>query len=190
MSLSPEDRLRRLEDKAAIADLVNLYGYVMDERDLTGLSSLFTDDAHLGSEDGVFNADGLSVISETYANRYSVLGATNHFAHGVISRFDDTDPDRAFGLVSGHAEVVRNGETSWVALRYKDVYRRTDRGWRIAERVMSYMYYLPVADYVDTLKNADRTLIYGEPRPADWPSVLHGGDLDWLQVHYTGVVEA
>ena len=180
-----EDRLRRLEDKQALLDLAHLYGFVMDERDLEGLSSLFTEDARLGSEDGVFDAQGLETIAKTYQGRYDVLGATHHFVHSAISRFDDSDPDVARGLVSGHAEVVRQGETMVVALRYHDVYRRTPDGWRIAERVMGYMYYLPVTDYVETLKSDDRSLVYGDPRPADWPSVLHGKDLGWLRAHYT-----
>ena len=56
-----EQRLRRIEDRLAIHDLVHLYGFVMDERDLTGLDSLFTEDAHLGSDDGVFDATGLEI---------------------------------------------------------------------------------------------------------------------------------
>lgn len=178
-------RLRRIEDKFEIQDLAHLYGFVMDERDLDGLSRLFTDDAHLGSEDGVFDARGLETIARTYQGRYDVLGATNHFAHSVITRFDEADPDRAHGLVSGHAEVVRENETMVVALRYHDAYRRTDRGWRIAERVMGYMYYMPVAGYEETMKSPDRSLVYGEPRSADWPSVLHGGDLGWLRAFYS-----
>lgn len=179
-----EDRIRRIEDKIALQDLAHLYGFVMDERDLEGLSALFTDDARLGSDDGVFDARGLETIAKTYASRYDVLGATHHFVHSALSRFDEDDPDRAYGLVSGHAEVVRNGETMVVALRYHDVYRRTPQGWRIAERVMGYMYYLPVTDYVATMKSDERSLVYGEPRPADWPSVLHGKDLDWLRALY------
>ncbi|WP_104107734.1 nuclear transport factor 2 family protein [Nocardioides sp. 616] len=185
MPPSTEDRLRRIEDKLEIADLVNLYGFVMDERDLDGLPSLFTADAHLTSADGVFDAVGLETIAKTYQGRYDALGATNHFVHSVISRFDDGDPDVAHGLVSGHAELVREGVTMWVALRYHDVYRRTQQGWRIAAREMGYMYYLPVTDYAETMKSEDRTLVYGDPRPADWPSVLHGGDLGWLRAHYT-----
>ena len=179
-----EDRIRRLEDKQALHDLAHLYGFVMDERDLEGLSGLFTEDARLGSEDGVFDAQGLDTIAETYQARYDALGATHHFVHSALSRFDDSDPDVAHGLVSGHAEVVRHGETMVVALRYHDVYRRTADGWRIAERVMGYMYYLPVTDYVETMKSDDRSLVYGDPRPADWPSVLHGKDLGWLRAHY------
>ena len=181
-----EERVRRLEDKQAIHELVHLYGFVMDERDIPGLDSLFTEDAHLGSADGVFNADGLETIAKTYQGRYDVLGATHHFIHSVLTRLDEQDPDRATGIVSGHAEVVREGETMVVALRYHDVYRRTERGWRIAERVMGYMYYLPVTDYVETMKSEDRSLVYGDPRPADWPSVLHGHDLDWLRAFYSG----
>jgi ketosteroid isomerase-like protein len=184
-STTLEQRLRRLEDKQALHDLAHLYGFVMDERDLDGLSSLFTEDARLGSEDGVFDAQGLETIAKTYQGRYDVLGATHHFVHSALSRFDDSDPDVAYGLVSGHAEVVRHGETMVVALRYHDVYRRTADGWRIAERVMGYMYYLPVTDYIATMKSDDRSLVYGDPRPADWPSVLHGKDLDWLRAHYT-----
>ena len=186
MSMNIEDRLRRIEDKQAIEDLVNLYGFVMDERDLRGLPSLFTADAHLGSQDGTLDAHGLETIARTYEGRFDALGATNHFMHSVISRFDPESPDLADGLVSGHAEAVRDGETLWVALRYHDRYRRTADGWRIADRVMGYMYYLPVAQYAETMKNADRVLVYGDPRPADWPSVLHGGDLSWLRANYTG----
>lgn len=179
-----EERLRRVEDKLAIAELVALYGFVMDERDLTGLPSLFTEDARLGSADGVFDARGLPAIAEAYAGRFAVLGATNHFVHAAISRPDPGDPDLASGLVSGHAEVVRDGQALLVALRYHDAYRRTAGGWRIRERVMGYMYYLPVDRYAETLPTDDRSLVYGEPRPADWPAVLHGGDLGWLRVHY------
>lgn len=187
---STEDRLRRIEDRLAIQDLAHLYGFVMDERDIAGLDSLFTEDAHLGSADGVFNADGLEEIAKTYQARYDALGATHHFIHSVIPRFDDGDPDVAHGLVSGHAEVVRQGETMLVALRYHDVYRRTERGWRIAERVMGYMYYLPATEYVAAMKTEERSLVYGDPRPADWPSVLHGHDLDWLRAFYTAAAGA
>lgn len=179
-----EGRVRRLEDKQEIHELAHLYGFVMDERDLSGLDRLFTCDAHLGSADGVFDADGLETIAQAYQGRYDALGATHHFIHSVLTRFDEADADRAVGLVSGHAEVVRNGETMVVALRYHDVYRRTERGWRIAERVMGYMYYLPVVDYVEAMKGENRSLVYGEPRPADWPSVLHGHDLGWLRAFY------
>lgn len=176
--------LRQMRDRLAIQDLVQLYGYVMDERDLPGLPTLFTADACLRSQDGVFNASGLEEICRTYAGRYAALGATNHFAHGVIVRFDESDTDRAYGLVGGHAEVVRDGTTMWVALRYKDEYRRDGERWKFAARTMSYMYYMPVEQYAQGMTTTHRTRAYGDERLADWPETLHGGDLDWLRLHY------
>ncbi|WP_035759777.1 nuclear transport factor 2 family protein [Granulicoccus phenolivorans] len=177
-------RLQRVEDRLAIQDLVQLYGYVMDERDLSGLPQLFTADAELHSEDGVFNAIGLDTITETYGGRYDQLGATYHWANAVITRFDAADPDVAYGLVNGGAEVVRNGETMKVALRYKDTYRRTPEGWRFAIRTMSYAYYIREDEYIEGMKGADRNRCYGDRREADWPAVLHNGELDWLRAYY------
>ena len=176
-----EARVRRQEDRREIDDLVLLYCLVMDERDVSALPRLFTEDARLGSGDGVFGADGLAEIRRTYEGRFAALGPTFHYSHGVVVRFDEADSDLAHGVGTGHAEVVRNGTTMWVALRYQDTYRRTPAGWRFAERVLSYMYYMPAAEYVDGMRTADRNRAYGDERPADWPSALHGGDLDWLR---------
>ena len=128
--LALEDRIRRVEDRAAIQDLVVLYGFVMDERDVPGIHRLFAHDATLRSQDGVFAATGIDEIVKTYEGRFAALGPTNHVSHGHVVRFDDADPDVAAGLVAGHAEVVRDGKPMVVGLRYKDGYRRTAEGWR------------------------------------------------------------
>ncbi|MFW0795863.1 nuclear transport factor 2 family protein [Gordonia sp. CPCC 205515] len=182
MTLTDTDldaRLRRIEDRQELSDLTLLYFLVMDERQLDDLPRIFTDDAHLGSDDGVFDATGLDHIRETYQGRFDALGPTFHYSHGLIADFGD-DPDTATGVIVGHAEVVRNGTPMLVGLRYRDTYRRTADGWRIADRVMGYFYYLPAAQYAQVMTSDDRTLAYGDARPADWPSVLTGGDLSWL----------
>ena len=181
MTADLEARLRRVEDRQELAELVLLYFHVMDERDLDALPMVFTDDAHLGSGDGVFDATGLDTIAQTYRGRFDALGPTFHYSHGLIVEFDGSDTDTAVGTLTGHAEVVRNGTPMIVGLRYRDSYRRTEDGWRIADRVMSYFYYTPADRYVDVMKSDHRNLAYGDPRPADWPSVLTGGDLSWLR---------
>lgn len=181
MSTELEERIRRIEDREAIKDLVVLYGFVMDERNIDGIYRLFTEDAELRSQDGVFAAVGIENIVETYKGRFAALGPTNHVSHGHVIRFDPNDPDRASGLVAASAEVVRNGQAMVVALRYKDTYRRTDAGWRFQTRLMSYMYYMPVREYADGLGEPDRNRCYGDRRPADWPEVLNEKhDLSWL----------
>ncbi len=174
-------RIRRIEDRQEIEDLVRLYFYVMDERDLDSLPRIFTDDAFLGSGDGVFNATGLDTIAQVYGGRFSVLGPTFHYSHGSVTRFSDNRPDEATGVLTGHAEIVREGVPTVVALRYEDTYRRTAAGWRIARRVMSYFYYCAADDYAEVMRTVDRNRAYDEPHPADWPSALHGGDLGWLR---------
>lgn len=171
--MSTQERLRRLEDRADLAELVAFYGFVMDERDLVLVGELFCPDGQVRSPDGVFHASGLAQVQAAYEARYEVLGATNHVSHGHVVRFDADDPDRARGLVSAHAEVVRHGVSKVVALRYEDVYHRHDGRWRFEDRVMSYLYYLPVAEYDDGLRAADPVRpAAGTSRPADWPWVL------------------
>jgi ketosteroid isomerase-like protein len=176
-----ERRVRRLEDRAAIMDLAVLYGFVMDERDVAGIRRLFTEDATLRSQDGVFSARGIDEIVATYQGRFDALGPTNHVSHGHVVRFDDADPDSAYGVLASHAEVVRNNTPMVVGLRYKDRYRRTPDGWRLQDRLMSYMYYVDVREYAEALGDPLRVRAYGDRRPADWPEVL-GPDPDtrWL----------
>jgi SnoaL-like domain len=183
MSADQETRIGRLEDTNAIQALGILYGYVMDERDEDGIRRIFCDDATLRSQDGVFAANGLEEIVTTYLGRFAALGPTNHYSHGHVVRFDDDDPDIAYGLLASHAEVTRNGVGMVVALRYKDTYRRDGGQWKFQDRLMSYMYYLPIPEYAEGLGDgAGSVRAYGDRRPADWPESLYNGGKrgDWL----------
>lgn len=172
-STSLDARVGRLEDRFAIQELGVLYGFIMDERDEEGIREIFCEDAVLQSEDGVFAANGIEEIVKTYLGRFAALGPTNHFSHGHVIKFDDANPDRATGLLAGHAEVDRNGVAMQVALRYKDVYRRMDGRWRFAARKMGYMYYMPFSELATDLGNPNSVRAYGDQRPADWPEILY-----------------
>jgi hypothetical protein len=173
MSESLEDRIGRLEDRAAIQELAVLYGFIMDERDEKGIREIFCEDATLRSEDGVFAANGLEEIVSTYLGRFAALGPTNHFSHGHVVRFDDADRTRATGLLASHAEVSRNGVAMQVALRYKDTYRKEGGRWKFADRLMGYMYYLPFTELPEGLGDRNSVRAYGDHRPSDWPEVLY-----------------
>lgn len=180
-SLTLEQRVRRIEDRAEITELGVLYGFVMDERDNDGIRRIFSHDARLRSADGVFAATGIEEIVEVYQGRFAALGPTNHFSHGHLIRFDDEDPDSAWGVLASHAEVVRDGTPMLVALRYEDRYRRTESGWQITDRLMSYMYYVDVREYPEALGERLRMRAYGDHRPGDWPEVLEGERPGWLK---------
>lgn len=168
-----EQRIQRLEDRAEIQELAVLYGFIMDERDERGIREIFMENATLRSQDGVFAANGIDEIVDTYLGRFKALGPTNHYSHGHVVRFSEDDPDAAFGLIASHAEVVRNDVPMQVALRYKDEYRRVDGKWMFYDRLMSYMYYLPISEIPQALGERNSVRAYGDERPSDWPESLY-----------------
>lgn len=165
-------RVARLEAREAIRELVASYCRVIDDRDIDGIGALFTHDARFRSRDGVMDATGRDAIIEQFHGRFAVLGPSNHFTHDHIIHFDGTDGLQARGQVNSHAEVVRNGEALWAALRYDDEYRFEDGMWRFADRLLGFFYYLPVKDYAELLTLPERMRAYAEPRPADFPESL------------------
>lgn len=118
-------RIERLEAELAIRNLVGRYCFDIDDHDLDAVAGLFTDDAVVRSEDGVMNATGVEAIIQQYRGRFEVLGVSNHMTHDHVIWFDDEDGDLAYGRVSAHAELWRNGAAMVTALRYAD--RRSDR---------------------------------------------------------------
>jgi hypothetical protein len=169
-----EARIRRLEDREEIAELIARYGLVMDNRDMEGMPALFAPGAVVRSMDGVMNATGHEAITELFRGRFKVLGPSNHFSHDKVLTFDDSDPDRASGLVLSHAEMNRMGQAMVTAIRYHDQYRRHEGCWKFSERVLSFFYYLPASQYLDALSEglATRMRAYNNAAPADWPEKL------------------
>jgi len=167
-----ERRVRRLEDRAELRDLVGRYGIAIDDRDLDAVAAMFTPNARFRSRDGVMGATGRDAIVAQFKGRYSALGATNHFSHDQILTFDDDDPDSVTGVVTSHAEVFRIGKAMVTALRYEDTYKRYEGRWCFDDRLLSFLYYLPVEEYAEGLGSRLRMRAYGDQRPADYPETL------------------
>lgn len=172
------ERLRVLEDRAQLRELVARYGIAIDDRDIDALTELFTPDGSFRSADGVMSALGREAVIQQFHGRFAALQATNHIAHEQILDFGP-DPDAAEGLVTSHAEVCRHGRTFVAALRYHDRYRRHEGRWRFAERVLSFLYYLPVEEYAEGFASRMRMRAYGDRRPADYPESLPA----WRRYH-------
>ena len=164
-------RIDRLEAESAIRRLVSSYCFAIDDHDLDAVAALFTADARVWSRDGVMDAVGRDAIVRQYEGRFAVLGPSNHVSHDHMIRFGD-DPDSADGLLSAHAELYRNDTAMVTAFRYRDQYRREGGKWLFAERELSFLYYVPLADYPGILGHPDRMRAYGDSRPADYPELL------------------
>lgn len=164
-------RLDRLEAESAIRALAARYCFAIDNHDLAAVADLFTDDARVWSRDGVMDAKGRDAIITQYEGRFRALGPSNHVSHDHWIRLSD-DPNCAKGMLSAHAELWRNEQTMVTALRYDDVYRRVRGEWRFQERALSFLYYVPLADYRDILGTRDRMRAYEKPAEADYPECL------------------
>ncbi len=142
-----EARIRRLEDREEIRLLVADYGVAVDDRDMATLGDLFTGDAVFRHADGFAEMRGRDTILDFYQNRFRMFGPSYHYPHSHAIWFPDRpeSPDTATGRVTAHAELGAEGKTVMVALRYHDRYVRQGR-WLFAERVLSFLYFMDLAE--------------------------------------------
>lgn len=167
---SMEERLRRLEDREAIRDLVAGYCRALDDRDLEGFVGLYTDDCVHRQRDGSLYLEGVAALREHYAARFLQYGVTLHTPHAHVIEFDG--PNAAHGWVTGHAEMGLQGEGWLAAFRYVDAYRRDGGVWKFARRELNTYYYLRMADLAEGLGQTLRKHRQGKLTEADLPEGL------------------
>jgi len=68
-----EARIRRLEDRTELGELIARYGLVMDNRDMGGMPDLFTEDVSIRSGDGVMNVAGRDAAIAMFKERFKEL---------------------------------------------------------------------------------------------------------------------
>lgn len=159
-------RVRALEDRFALQDLVHRYGVKIDERDLAAVGEMFADEALFIHPGGT--AVGGAAIVAAYAGRLQMYTTTYHYAHTQGIEF--TGPNSANGLVTGHAELSIEGRSHLVALRYYDKYVRISRGWVFLERKQQFTYVLPFDELATGLGDNDRKRWPGtEPTSVEVP---------------------
>lgn len=164
-----ELRIDRLESRAEIGELCSAYCIACDDRDVARLRGLFVDDVRIRAKNGSMDAEGVDAAMAMFNTMFGIRGPSFHWTHDRFVWFDDSDPDRATGHVLAHAETSLNGVPSLAALRYEDVYRRANGVWKFAERVLSFLYYLPIRDYAAHFATGDRVAVEGGWRAGDYP---------------------
>ena len=174
MTPNIEIRIARLEAESQIRQLIARYCFTVDDRKRDAIAALFAEDAVVRSADGVMDARGVEAIMLQYEGRFAALGPGAHYMHDVQLDFIGEGNVDATGRVSGHAELERHGQMMVAGLRYADRYRNTADGWRFQERVISFLYYVPIGEYPDILLHRDRNRAYAEPKPADFPETIAG----------------
>lgn len=147
MSDDVAERIRRIEDRIELSDLVARYGRLVDDRDVEGLRSLYTVDAVFDSVNGP--VEGRDEVVDYYLERMRLFGPSFHVPHSQTVEFAGVD--EATGIVTAHAELGMEDGAFWVALRYHDQYRREDGVWRFRRRQVQQLYAMPLRELVDDM---------------------------------------
>ena len=162
-----EARIRRLEDRAEIEDLVLKYFLAADDDDWETLGWTFAGDGSFSAGAFPGGSDRESVVKFIQADRQN-MGVTVHTQNTTLVTFDDAD--HAHGVVGAHLELARGGTTVYGAVRYYDTYERTSDGWKIKSREMAIIHVGPWAEVGTSLTAPDRARWPGaDPAPADLP---------------------
>lgn len=146
-----EDRLRRIEDRIEIEELLAHYVFAADELRFEDLASLFCRDGEFRSSDGVLSVRGREDIV-AFFNRMSPPGTFQyHVVHQISITPDTQDDDLATGTNGGHVEFIRAGVPEVGAYHYDDVYAREDGRWRLKTRSVRMFYLVSLDSYRATV---------------------------------------
>jgi ketosteroid isomerase-like protein len=130
-----ERKLQELIDRNEIVETIYRYASSIDQKDYATLRSVFTDDvvAQYAGAPEIHGADKLtSWIDE--------MGVERAFQHHLINVYEvkiDGDEARALVYHTSHQTNAADPDTVYVIVgRYRDVLRRVDGRWLIADKRM------------------------------------------------------
>jgi hypothetical protein len=162
-----ERRIRRLEDRAELQDLVVRYFIASDDDDYATLASSFTLDGSFSA--GSFpGGTGRDAVVECLRVGRSYMGPTVHTPNYALFSFQEDN--HATGLVGAHLELSIGGKTVFGAVRYVDDYVRVDGRWYFHKRDMRTIHAGPWEDVATSL-TAERNVRWPglDPMVSDYP---------------------
>jgi hypothetical protein len=129
-----DDRLETLLDRQEIGDLVLRYAIALDSHDWDLLRTCFTPDARvrlLWSEQYL----DLERFVEVARGALEALDASQHFlAAPYVELAGDRATSRTYCRAQHTRRSVGDQPNYMIGLTYVDELRKTDQGWRIAQR--------------------------------------------------------
>jgi SnoaL-like domain len=134
-----QERVALLETRNELSELVALYCHLIDGRDYAGAAGLFEQHGTFNvADDRITGSEAVREFLRKQLDRYEF---TYHYVHSQV--LDGIEGDLAHGVVDAHAEHGEDGTCVLAAIRYVDVYRRSEPGWRFQERDLQIRYFLP-----------------------------------------------
>ena len=121
-------QLRVLQDIEDIRRLRMLYHYFINEGLFDRAWEIYTEDAYV-----VWSSAGTARGHTEIVALFNTLPTRADFVkHFVSNHIVDVNGDEATGLAYVDARYAGDGESSFIAGKYDERYRRTPEGWRIA----------------------------------------------------------
>jgi hypothetical protein len=132
MSLSLEERVRRLEDRAEIIELTSRYCWYVTRADKAGIVSLYTKDGVFDrSPNGGAIARGHDELLASYGN-----SGPKAYLPVIHNHIIELAGDEATGTAVLESRISpKGGLTAY----YEDRYRRENGKWLFAERKVFYL---------------------------------------------------
>ncbi|HET9822052.1 MAG TPA: nuclear transport factor 2 family protein [Burkholderiaceae bacterium] len=148
---APVDPLQRLLIQQAVNDLVLRSAACVDSRDAAGLAALFTPDGELQRPSGT-PLQGRAAIEQAYAQRPPGR-LTRHLVTNLRVEVESPRRARAHSLVllwSGSSDDAqgpqgRPARGAQQVGEFRDRLILTDEGWRLEQRIASFVLHLPEA---------------------------------------------
>ncbi len=123
-------------DKAAIIEVLNLYGFALDAQAWDLFDDVFTEDVVADFGPAGARWSDLANFKRSFGEFHS--GLDNH-QHTMMGHLVHVDGDKANAFSYGNWLLVRDSAkdgSSWLGTGwYDDELVRTDRGWRVRHRV-------------------------------------------------------
>jgi ketosteroid isomerase-like protein len=158
-----------VQDRFDLQELIARYSIARDDRDIETLIGLFAENAIF--ERAGRTVEGRERIRDFFLASMSRYDLTTHTTHSQV--LESVSETVVRGIVTGHAELVLEGKLVVASYRYADEYRRTQQGWRLGRRSLSFLYAMPIEELSTGFKDRYRIRWPNQaPALADYPESL------------------
>lgn len=143
-TLTLDERIQRIEDRAEISALATRYAMAIDAHDWAGLAGLFTDTVHIDFSEAGLPAQEMTREEFAAFSEQGLGGWTRlqHLSPNHIVDFDDRDPDAARLTSYMFAQHHADGRPSFVMHgSYEHDVIRTAVGWKVA-RLTQHLFWM------------------------------------------------
>lgn len=139
-----EERIRILEDRNEIGNLISHYCRGVDSQDEALFLSIWADAAKWLIGEPLGNPQGLGEIKQTLQAVWEILPESHHFTTNSVINVNGDTADAISDVDCTGTD--NKGRAVLIAAKYTDEYHRIADTWKITQRRAEILYWAPVTD--------------------------------------------